>query len=229
MSENNFFNKKITFLNMFDTFIKRWYLVLSIMVVTICVSVGYIVINVAPTFSTTAKLLIINKEVLSSAEITVSTYLVKDFQEIIYDENTMLEISEELDNKYSTSDIRNSITVSNPEQTRVIELTVVSSDSYFSRNVIDSLCNILPDKAIEIMGVDRVSIISRGKVTTVDTTKTKFNIIVIGISIGAALSILLIFILTFFNNKISTEKEITEALELNVLATIPYNTKKGKH
>lgn len=228
MRENNFFEKKITFLGMCDTFVKRWRIVLIIMVLSVSMGILYSILNISQTYSSTAKLYIVNKEKVSSAELSVSTSLAKDLQEIIYDETTLSEVAINLENKFSIYDIKNSITVNNPDYTRVIEISATSTNKGFAQQVTESLCQILPDKAHEIMGVDRVSIISEGSVHPVSTTPSKITVIFYGFLIGIGASIIVLFLFTVFNNKISSEKEITEVLGLNVLATIPYNNKKGR-
>jgi len=230
MDKTNF-ESRMTLFRILEAFIKRWYVILVIMLVSVLSGFLYANFFVSPTYSATAKMYVFNPDEITSAELSVSTSLAKDFQEIIFDEKTLGEVSAELNYEYSSLQIEKSLEIYNPEQTRIIELTSISEDKEMPGGVIDSFCNIMPKRIQEIMGENsRLTIISQGKTKAVSVYNAKRNALIYCFIFGLGISFLFLTVCAMLNNKITTEKEIRDGLNINVLATIPYNkNKKGKH
>lgn len=225
MNEKSLFERKVTYFNLLDTALKRWYLIVCTVIICLIISIIYALFNVSPTYSCTAKLYIINKgeDMLSSGELSVSTALAKDFEIIINDDSIIGEVAQALNYKYSANQIKSFISVDLPESTRVIELVVETENAEDSKQIVSSICDISQDRIIDIMGVDRISVISQGNVTAEPARSRQIRTVILGFLGGIGISVVLLSFMVFTNNKISTAKDIEENLELNVLATIPYN------
>ena len=160
-------------LNLKDFFSKilgKWYLVAVIIGVCMIVSFFYTTLLCTPQYETSAKLYIFNNSnttgQVSTSEITVSTYLTKDYSELILDRVILNEVIKELDLKCSYGALRSCVTVSNPENTRFITITVRTTDPKLSKRIADSICVVAQEKIIELMNVDRGSIFARRTVFT---------------------------------------------------------------
>lgn len=225
MAEKSYLDKKITFYSLLNTASKRWYIIVSIVALSLIISIIYSVTSITPLYSSTSKLYIVNKgdTPISSAEISVSTSLTKDFEVIINDNSIIGEIVKELNYEYTASQIKNFISVSNPEGTRIIELKVLSPDENISQKINKAVCDLLQERVIDIMGIDRISIISQGNLATQSAFTKQSRTVIYSLFAGFCLSLLIIAAISLYNNKISTAKDIEELLNLNVLGTVPYN------
>ena len=228
MNEKSLFERKLTYYNLLDTALKRWYLIVCTVIICLIISIIYALFNIAPTYSCSAKLYIINKgeDALSSGDLSVSTAIANDFEIIINDDNIIGEVAQALDYKYSSKQIKSFISVDHPESTRVIELIVETENVEDSKKIVSSICEISQDKIIDIMGVDRISIISQGHITTEPARSRQIKIAILGFLGGIGASFVLISLMVLTNNRISSAKDIEEGLGLNVLATIPHNKNK---
>ncbi len=228
MNEKFFFDNKITYFNFLNIAIKRWYITVIVTLICVIASIVYSLINVAPTYTSTAKLYIISRtqDDLSTNDMSVSMGLARDFELIINDDSIINEVAQAIDYKYSASKIKNSIEIENPESTRIIDLSVETDNPEISKQIVSSICELSQEKVINIMGVDSISVVSQGNITVNPARDRQLRIIFIGGLAGIGISAVILSLLTLGNNKISSTKELEELLELNVLATIPYNKNK---
>lgn len=232
MGEKFSYNKKLTWFSFLNILIKRWYIPVAIILISLIVSTCYSLLNIFPSYSCTARLYIINKEEnsLSSGDLAVSTSLARDFEIIINDDAIIGEVAQALNYKYSASQIKSFISVDNPSNTRIIELTAITPNAEAAKQITSSICDIAQDKLIDIMGVDRISVVSKGNVGVEPARTKQINIILNSLFLGLIISVLVLMLITMGNNKITSAKEIENILELNVLGTIPYNKKiKAKY
>lgn len=228
MNEKSFFENKITCFNFLNIAIKRWYITVSVTLICLILSLIYSLMNIAPTYTCSAKLYIISRtqDDLSTSDMSVSQSLARDFELIINDDSIINEVAEAINYKYSSSQIKKAIEIDNPESTRVIDLSVETDNPQISKQIISSICEVSQEKVINIMGVDSISIISQGNITVNPARIRQLKIISVGGLAGLGISAAIIYLLAFSSNKISTGKEVEELLKLNVLATIPYNKNK---
>jgi capsular polysaccharide biosynthesis protein len=225
---NLMYEKNSSMYKFLKTLLKRWYIALSIILVFFFASWLYATSYIVPVYSSSARLYIIdqNTPALSTAEIAVSTYLAKDFEVIITDNVILDKVAAELGFKYSTGQIKRFISVTNIQNTRIIELNVVSPSAEDSKHIVDAICDIVKDEITEIIGVDRISIISKSRPTNKPIFTQRIKTVFYSVILGFVLSLMIIAILVVTNNKISNAQDVEDILNLNVLATIPYNQNK---
>lgn len=211
--------------------IKRWYVMIGTIIVCLLVSLFYTIWFVTPTYSSTAKLYITNKqsEVITSSDLSISTFLSNDFAEIIVDTPILKQVSKEIDGKYSVGKLKGAVTVSKPENTRIIEISAETPNAEDSKKIVDSICKISEKELVDIMGLDRVTIIKEGDVPSKPSSPNLMRNLIFAFLFALVVSEVAIAINYIFNNKISSPSDIEKFLQLNVLATIPYNQTKAKN
>ena len=125
--------------------------------------------------------------------------------------------------KYSANQIKKMITVTNPESTRIIELKILCNDGEAAQAINSAICDILQERVIDIMGIDRISVISKGNLNTQAPIVKQLRIVLYSTFVAICVSVLIMIFFSSINNKISSAKDIEELLDMNVLGTIPYN------
>ncbi len=222
--------KNINLAEFFFECSKRWYIIVTVTFLCFIITFLYSSFFATPMYDSTAKLYIINKqsENINSSDFSISTYLTSDFADIIVDNVVLDEVADELDNKYSTSQIRSFLSIDTPDNTRIIEILVRSPNAEDSKQIADSICNISESTLVEIMGLDRVQIIRKGTLARKPSVPNTGNNVFLGIMMGFVISLFIVLFVYITDNKISSAKDVEKYLELNVLATIPYNQNKQK-
>ncbi len=222
--------KNISLAEFFFECVKRWFIIATITLVCLVIAVFYSFFVVTPMYDSSAKLYIINKqsEIINSSDFSISTYLTSDFAEIIVDNVVLDEVADELGGKYTTRQIKSFLTVETPDNTRIIEILVRSPDAKDSKKIADSICSISENKLVDIMGLDRVQVIRKGTLANNPSVPNTGRNMFLGIMMGLSASLLIVLILFITDNKISSANDVEKYLELNVIATIPYNQSKQK-
>jgi len=232
MSENKnsflTFQKSIDIKQLFFESIRRWYIIVITLAVSVIIAFVYTKVFMTPLYSSVAKVMIFNKTTTSSSndmELSASTYLTRDFTEIINDKCILSPVANELDNKYTHSQIKNFISVNNPANTRIIEITASTPNAEDSQKIVNTICDVAKTEAVEIMGLDRINLISYGDVAKKPSSPNLSRNIFTALLLGLVLSLSIVVILYITDNKVSSTEDVEKYLGLSVLATIPYNNK----
>ena len=212
--------------------IKKWYVIAITIFVVISITLVYTVFFQTPMYTSTSKIMIFNKEettALADLELSSSIYLARDFTEIINDKFVLDDVADELDNKYSVTRLKTFISINNPQNTRILEIIVTSTNAKDSKKIADSICDISQSKLVELMGLDRITTISYGNLPRTQSSPNIYNNLAIAFFIGAILSLCIIVVLFTIDNKISSVQDVEKYIGLSVLATIPYNNAKNEN
>ena len=133
---------------------------------------------------------------------------------------------EDLKGKYSVSTLKSFLKIEATENTRIIEINVLSPNAKDSKKIADSVCSIAEEKLVDIMGLDRVRVIRNGSVAKSPSSPNVTADAIKGFIVGFALAVATAFVILFTDNKISSEEDVEKILGLNVLTSIPFNQSK---
>ena len=123
------------------------------------------------------------------------------------------------------------ISTSNPENTRILEVTVEADSPELAKRIVDRLCEIGQDKIAEAMGFQQVNLFEYGTISDEPSNRMGiFTYALIGL-VGAIAAYLVFLIMFVADDSLRTEDDIMQSLGLTVLAEIPdaNGGKKGKY
>lgn len=230
-NNSNGINNKLNIKDIMFTALNRWYLLCAVLAVCIVVTLFYSYFVVTPLYSSTGKIYLTNKdsEKISTSEIAVSSYLTKDYENLITDRVVLDEVSKKLGNKYSYAELKNAVSLVNPEDTRFLEITVTTPSANDSKKIVDTICTVAQEKIIELLGIDRVAIIRNGNTPqNPSSPNIRLNLIK-AVAVGILLYAAVIIAIVMFNDKITTSEDVEKYLGISVLGNIPYqNRSKAK-
>lgn len=126
--------------------------------------------------------------------------------------------------------LRESVSTSNPENTRILEVTVVSESPEQAKRIVDSVCRVGTEKIAEAMGFNQVHLYEYG-VLNPKPCNTAGLLAYLLTGIAAAVLVYTAFLIAFLlDDRIRTEEDIERELGLSVLGDIPdaNASKKGR-
>lgn len=231
MSNNS--NEKTNKLNLKElalVALGKWYIFCVMLVVCVIVSIIYSYLLVTPLYDSSGKLYITNKSAqnLTSADLSVSMYLANDYVNLIVDRAVLDEVSRDLNNKYSYGQLKSAITVTNPEDTRFLEITVRTPSAEDSKKIVDSVCKVSQEKLVELLGIDRVEIIRGGNLSTAPSVPNISKNVINGILLAVFMYAVLVCVIFLMNDKINQPEDVEKLLEMSILGNIPFNQSKTK-
>jgi len=187
-----------------------------------------------PLYNCKASLYVLNQQNIreyetSQADFSFANTVLGDCTYIIKSHEVVDTVIEELQLDMSYAALASSISVTNPENTRVLEITVRTVDAELSKKVVDSICYVAADKIAHTLGIlDQVSVYTEGLVDhSVANSVSAGKFAIVGLA--AAVVVYGIFFLLFvLDDKIKSEEDIEHYLGLSLLGDIP-NMHRDKH
>ena len=221
-------NNNINLKDLFHFALTKWKIFAVLAVFFVAAAAIYSYLLATPLYDSAGKIYIINKETLTSAEISASTYLTRDYTNLIADAAVLSDVSDKLGKKYSVSELKNAITVNNPENTRFIEISVRTASANDSKVIVDTVCTVAQEKITELLGVDRVTIIRKGTVAASPSVPNKTKNIMVAFLLSCFTYAAIVFVSFYFNDKIEDSADVEKCLGLTVLGNIPCNSTRRR-
>ena len=209
--------------------IEKWYI--TAVICPLCILIAFIGTKFfsKPMYTSTAKIYILNTQsgTINSGEISVSTFLAMDYQELLVDSLVLDEVISELGLNTSADSLRSAISITNPENTRFIVIAVKTTDAAMSKKIADSICNVAQEKIVSLMGIDRVNIIRYGNLPTSPSSPVMHINLLKGLLIGLVISLASVFVIYILNDKIKGSADVEKHLGISVLGVIPYSKSRA--
>lgn len=188
-----------------------------------CIAGAYSQIFIAPTYTSTSSMLVLSKEesLTSMADLQLGTQLASDYQVFIKSTPVMEQVIENLDLNMSAGGLKNSISIANPSGTRILNISVTSTNPELAKKIVDELTSVSSEYIGDKMEVIPPKIVEEGQMPTYkDGPNVKRNAL-LGLLAGLAISAGIVCLFAMLNDSIKTEDDIARYLGISTLATIP--------
>ena len=230
MPDNNKNSININIKDLAVFYLNKWPVLLIIISAFIISSLVYSYLIITPLYDSTGKIYIMNKssDNISTSDLSVSSYLTRDYENLIADRAVLEEVAKRLDYKYSYGELKSAVSLNNPESTRFIEISVRTPSANDSKIIVDTVCEVSQEKIVELLGIDRVTIIRKGSVSRKPSLPNVSGNVFKSIVLALINYIILMLILYIFNDKINSSEDVEKYLGISVLGNIPCNKNKAR-
>ena len=225
---------EIDLMELFYALKKRILIILAVMAVGAVAAGAYTKLLVTPMYSATSTMLVLTKETtLSSlADLQMGSQLTQDYSMLLKTRTVMQDVVDNLGLDMTYKQLENSITISYPENTRIMEITVTNADPEMAKEIVDEVADVGSKFIGDQMEAVPPKIVEEGEVPTkADSPSMKKNIM-LGALAGLVLSAGVVVLMTIMDDTIKSEDEIERYLGMSTLASIPdrkdYITGKSK-
>ena len=157
---------------------------------------------------------------MMAQEVQSNIQLVNTYSEIVKSPRILEKVSKELNEKYTSTELTEMLTVSNQADSQLLNINVESKSKKNAETIANKIAKVFSDESPNIMNVDNVSILSTANNTAVQVApKTMINMIM-GAIIGLVIALLIIFIKELFDKRIKSEEDVENELDIPVLGSI---------
>lgn len=200
---------------------RKIFLIIAVGLLCGCLYGAYTAFLIDPVYTSTASILVLSKEttLTSIADLQLGSQLAADYQVLIKSTSVMEDVIDALDLEMTPEALRASITINNPEDTRILEVSVVNTDGELAKKITDKVAEVSSEYIGDKMEVVPPKIIEKGKIPTVQTSPSMTKNILIGFLAGIVLCI--ICVLTVMDDTIKSEDDVEKYLGVPVLASVP--------
>jgi capsular polysaccharide biosynthesis protein len=201
-----------------------------------CLAAAYTLLVMVPTYTSTSSMLVLSKEttLTSIADLQLGTQLTNDYQVLITSTPVLEQVIENLSLDMTVETLQSNVTINNPSDTRIIEITVTDSDPTMAKNIVDEIAEVSSVYVGDKMEVIPPKIIEQGKIPKYRTSPSTEKNALYGLLAGILLCSGIIIVYVFLDDTIKSEDDITRYLGITTLASIPdrkdyINTRKHKN
>lgn len=206
-------------------FALRKHILLLILTAIIGGGLGFTVSRfvLTPTYTSTSMIYVMSKEttLTSLADLQIGSQLTQDYKVLVTSRTVMEDVIQKLGLRYDYSTLRRKVSLDNPQNTRILNISVLDTDPKMAKQLTDAVADSASSYIADIMEQDPPKIIEYGEIPLQKTgPKTGRNTLMGAVLfLLAAVAFVTIDMLT--NDTIKTEDDIENYFGLPVLAAIP--------
>lgn len=229
MENKKTFEEEIDLVWLAYALLRKIWLILAVAVVTACLTAGYTFFKIEPTYSSTATMLVLTKEttLTSLTDLQIGSQLTKDYSVLITSRPVLEQVIENMDLKMNYKTLKGNVSINNPEDTRLLFITVTMNDAKQAKAVVNELAAVSSEFIGDKMEVSPPKVVEEGEIGSKTGPSITKNA-VLGFVVGAFLVCAVIVVLELLNDTIQKEDDIERYLDIPTLAVIPEKTVKNK-
>lgn len=202
---------------------KRIFMILAVGLLCGCLSCVYTKFFMTPVYTSTSSMLVLTKETtLSSlADLQMGSQLTKDYTVLTTSREVLQKVIKNQELNISYKELKSCITLDNPTDTRILNVSVTYPDAEKAKAIVDELANVASAYIGDKMEVIPPKIIEDGEIPTVQTSPSMSKNTLLGLLAGLILSAGIVVVITIMNDSIKTEDDIEKYLGISTLAVVP--------
>lgn len=208
---------------LFFALLQKWkYIVFSALFVGVVTALVNLYVLV-PQYASTAKLYILSKStsLTSLADLQVGTNLTQDYMVVINSRPVAEKVISNLKLEMDYEDLIGKVTVENPTNTRILNITVQDEKPEEAKRIADEFAEVSAEYIAEKMDQDPPNIIEKGFANPNPIAPSKTKNTLIGILLGGFLAAAVVIVIHILDDSIKTEEDIEKYIGLNTLAAVP--------
>lgn len=180
---------------------------------------------ITPQFESTAVMFILTKEttLTSLADLQIGSQLTNDYQVVVTSRTVLQETLKDLniESIYDYKQLKGKLTVNNPQNTRILEITAKDPDPEMAKGIADAIAKNSAEYIADTMEITPPKIIETGEVATKKSSPKNGRNALIGAIAGLCIAVAYVVISTVLNDSVTTVDDVEKYLGLSVLASLP--------
>lgn len=219
--------KTVDLIGLFFYLLEKFWIIL-ISAVLCAALMGVMAGKSITTYSATAKLYIVNPNSsgVNIADLQLGTALTLDYQEVFKTWEVHEMVIDELDLPYSYEQMQSMLTITNPEDTRILYITVTYPDAQMAADMANAYAKAAKRFIINTMKAEEPSNFSIALEPSFGYGVSKINGMIIGFAVGSVFAAAILSLLFVLDNRPRSPEAIQQYGGIPTLAVFPANTGK---
>lgn len=167
-------------------------------------------------------------DIITTDQINVSQKLAVTYGEIIKSKSVLDEVTKTLGIKGGYEEIADKINVSSVNETQIISVSVQDTNPQRAADIANVIPKAFTKEVKRITKANSVNLIDKGIVPKIPIKPNKVMNVIIATVLGIMISLFVIFLLEYLDNKMKTPQDIEKHLGLPLLGVVPHEN-KGKN
>ena len=205
--------------------LEKWKLIIAGALVCAVLMAMYSFILATPMYEATSKLYVLNSSdsAINLSDLQIGSYLTSDYMEVFdtWEVNEM--VRQNLNLSYTREELADMLTLTNPSNTRILNITVTSSDPQEAADIANEYADVAGQYISATMQTDQPSLLSEALTPDKPVSPKKKRNVVLGFLLGALLVCAGVIIQYLLDDKIKNEEDIKKYVGLPTLSVVPDN------
>lgn len=203
----------------------RKFLILLIALIGAAIGLLISLFIITPEYKSTTRLYVVNQssgtDNLTVQDIQAGGYLVNDYKEIITSEDVLTQVIEKEGLAMTPSKLSSKVSVTIPNETRVISINVMDENAGAASDIANSLREVASEKIKAVTNVEDVTTLEAAKPANAPSTPNTKRNILLGFVVGLSLSTIAILLLEVLDDRIKSPEDVEEQMKLTLLGIVP--------
>ncbi len=200
---------------------------------------AYSFFHIAPTYQSIAKMYIVSASddsVVNLSDLNIGTSLTADYEELMLSYPVLDQVIEELGLEMTYSQLAQMIKITNPSDTRILEVTVTSTDPELSRDIANTMVSVSINYLPKTMSTEEPNIAQDARAALAKSGPSYTKYTLMGAMLGALLCCAFIIMRYLMDDTLRTAEDVEKYFGIVPLTEIPdiamigtSGNKKKKH
>jgi capsular polysaccharide biosynthesis protein len=227
--------KVVTLKDLWGIFLHRLWVILLVTVIAVATVLTSTSLTYEPRYNSSATLYILQqnqvKPNMEYEDFNLALKVVNDCTHLIKSHSVLDTVIKKLELDIKYEELYDSIKITNPPETRILEVVVESDSPQQAKRIVDEICVVGTERITEAMGFEQVHFFERGILNNTPCNRTSILVYAIIGFVAMILTYSVFLFIYFLDDKIRTDEDIKKYLNLSILGDIPnFNeTKKKKY
>ncbi len=180
---------------------------------------------ITPKYSSTSSIYVLtNESIVSMSDLQIGNSLTSDYIQMIQSRTVIETVIKnlEMEDELTYEGLRSCVSISNPSDTRILNLTVTYDDPRIAKAIVDELAKVSIERIYHIMDTPKApNIFEKGYINTNPVSPNTKRNIIIAFFVGFILAVGIVIFVNIMDDTIHSPEDVEKYLKLNTLAAIP--------
>lgn len=178
-----------------------------------------------PSYTASTRIYVVNNQAgegnLNAQDLVAGDYLVKDYKEIILSNSVIATVASGFSGQLTEEEVKNSISVEIPTNTRVIKLSAESENPETAAALANAVREVASEKIKEVTKVEDVTNVESAEVPQEPSSPNIRRNVILGVLLGGFLTVASIIVKEVLDDRIKRPEDVEEVLGMTLLGVVP--------
>ena len=215
----------------FGVLFRRIKIIILFAVLFGALSVGGTKLFITPLYQSVTKMYVLSQQdgdLLTTADMQTSSYLAKDYAQLVKSRTVAEKTIETLSLDMSPEALIGKITVYSEADTRIVTIIVTDPNPEHAKELADTVREVSAAQIKSVMNSQAVNVVDKANLPYAPVSPNVMKNGIMGALLGAFIAVVVVLAWFFVNDTIQTADDVEKYLNLSTLGTIPVSTAEGK-
>ncbi len=164
---------------------------------------------------------------INTNDLNINKKLIATYQEITKSRKVLTQVIQDLDLIYDVNTLAEQVRITGKKDTEIIVIYVRNTDAELACKITEKIAEVFSEEVKSIYNVSNVSLLDAPIISNHSSNMSTSKVLVMALMGGFLLSLIVVFIIYYFDNTIKNANQVEDKIGVPVLRSIPdFNKKK---